>query len=158
MTEEQMIEATGMLIDESDNFRIEDYVMMFALGKRGQLVKIRDRIDISLIGEMLDLYHEKRTLAGRRIQEEEFVKKENQWNQKQVPDPESEEEMEMSERFGRLAGIMSAWKEEDEAALEADKGKERMKQAENYAKLHDVDIEKILDEFGKKKNVRRDKC
>ena len=59
MNEDQMIEAGAMLLDECVNFRLEDYVMMFSLAKRGQLIKILDRIDLQLIGEMMDKYWEK---------------------------------------------------------------------------------------------------
>lgn len=72
MSEDQMIEAASMLLDESDNFRLEDYVMMFSMAKRGQLVKIFDRIDIDLVGEILNVYWQKRNEAGRRHQEDQF--------------------------------------------------------------------------------------
>lgn len=70
MTEDQMIETASMLLDECDNFRLEDYVMMFSLAKRGQLVKVMDRVDIELVGKMLDEYWQTRNQAGRRLQEE----------------------------------------------------------------------------------------
>src|SRR4051794_36752898 len=34
MNEDQMIEAAAMLMDECDNFRLEDYAMMFSMAKR----------------------------------------------------------------------------------------------------------------------------
>lgn len=64
MNEDQMIEAAAMLIDECGNFRLEDYVMMFQLGKRGELVKIMDRIDLQVITAMLDEYWLKRAKAA----------------------------------------------------------------------------------------------
>jgi hypothetical protein len=72
MNEDQMIETASMLLDECDNFRLEDYVMMFALAKRGQLVKIFDRIDIDLVGEIMNEYWFKRNEAGKRAQDEHF--------------------------------------------------------------------------------------
>lgn len=73
MNEDQMIEAGAMLIDECDNFRLEDYTMMFALGKRGNLVKVYDRIDISIITQMMDEYWRRRYEAGKKLQEEELL-------------------------------------------------------------------------------------
>lgn len=71
MSEDQMIEAAGMLIDECGNFRLEDYVMMFALAKRGQLVKVLDRMDIQIVGQMIDEYWKIRNAAGVREQDRE---------------------------------------------------------------------------------------
>lgn len=65
MNEDQMIEAGAMLLDECGNFRLEDYVMMFSLAKRGQLIKILDRIDLQLIGEMMDKYWDKRNSVAQ---------------------------------------------------------------------------------------------
>lgn len=66
MNEDQMIEAAGFLLDECHNYRIEDYVMMFSMVKRGQLVKILDRIDIQIIGQILTEYDRLRCEAGER--------------------------------------------------------------------------------------------
>lgn len=71
MNEDQMIESAAMLIDECGNFRIEDYVMMFQMAKRGDLVKIMDRIDINVITQMLDVYWEKRRDAAINNQDNE---------------------------------------------------------------------------------------
>lgn len=64
MNQDQMIEAAAMLIDESDNFRLEDYTIMFSMAKRGGLVRILDRIDISIITQMLDEYWKRRNFAA----------------------------------------------------------------------------------------------
>ena len=77
MNEDQMIEAACMLLDECGDFRLEDYVMMFSLAKRGQLVKIMDRIDIDTIGKMLDEYWKMRYEAGQREQERQMREYEN---------------------------------------------------------------------------------
>lgn len=71
MNEDQMIEAAGMLLDECDNFRLEDYVMMFQMAKKGQLVKIMDRIDLQMITAMLDEYWAKRNEIGQKELTEE---------------------------------------------------------------------------------------
>lgn len=93
MNEDQMLEAASMLLDECGNFRLEDYVMMFSLAKRGQLVKILDRMDIDIIGQMMDKYWEARNMAGKRASEEKFVDYETQLKElARKAEPLSEEE------------------------------------------------------------------
>lgn len=80
MNEDQMIEAAAMLLEECDNFRLEDYVMMFSMAKKGAFhpqVKIMDRVDISLISSIVDAYWGLRSEAGRKEQEKESEKIEN---------------------------------------------------------------------------------
>lgn len=72
MNDDQMIEAASMLLDECDNFRLEDYTMMFSLGKRGQLVKIMDRIDLQIITAMMDEYWIQRKRAATKTVDEEI--------------------------------------------------------------------------------------
>lgn len=77
MNEDQMIEAGSVLLDECDNFRLEDYVMMFSMAKKGQLpVKVYDRIDIQLISQFMDAYWVQRNNAGNDANEEEYRKTE----------------------------------------------------------------------------------
>lgn len=64
MNETQMLEAANMLLEECDNFRLEDYVMMFQMGKRGELFDVHDRIDLQVITSMIDTYWEKRHAAA----------------------------------------------------------------------------------------------
>jgi hypothetical protein len=72
MNEDQMLEAAAMLLDECGDFRTEDYTMMFAMAKRGQLVDIRDRIDISVISKLMYEYWLIRLRAGREAQENDW--------------------------------------------------------------------------------------
>lgn len=71
MNEDQIIETAAMLLDECGNFRLEDYVMMFAMAKRGGLVKIYDRLDISVVTQLLDAYWKQRADFGKQILDEE---------------------------------------------------------------------------------------
>lgn len=64
MNEDQMIETAAMLLEECGNFRMEDYVQMFAMAKKGDLVKIYDRIDIQVVTEIMDEYWHRRRQAG----------------------------------------------------------------------------------------------
>ncbi len=105
MNEDQMLETASMLLDECGSFRLEDYVMMFALAKRGQLVKIYDRIDIDMMGEMMDEYWFRRNQAGRRAQEEEFKTYEENLKQLENKGKEKlspEEELIQNNFFGDL--------------------------------------------------------
>lgn len=132
MNDDQMIEAAAMLLDECDNFRLEDYTMMFALGKRGHLVKIMDRVDIETIGKMLDVYYDRRKEAGYRLQQQEIEPA--AWS-KGAPSPETAEEKEMSERFGKIVGIMKSW--EDKRDYEGERKKRMEKKQENEAKARE---------------------
>lgn len=69
MNEDQMLEAANMLIEECGNFRMEDYLMMFQMAKKGQLIKIYDRIDIGVVTEILDKYWDVRNKAGKAAEE-----------------------------------------------------------------------------------------
>jgi hypothetical protein len=71
MNEDQMIEAAAMLLDECGNFRLEDYVMMFTMAKRGQLIKIYDRLDLQVIGLMMDEYWCRRKAVADAMIEDE---------------------------------------------------------------------------------------
>ena len=66
----QAIEIVEMLIDESEDFRIEDYFIMFQLAKRGKIGDIRDRIDIQLVSKLIDEYWHFRKKEGERLRDE----------------------------------------------------------------------------------------
>lgn len=72
MNEDQMIEAAGLLINECSNFRLEDYVVMFAMAKKGELINIRDRLDLQLISQMMDVYWSIRHETGQRERDKDF--------------------------------------------------------------------------------------
>lgn len=73
MNEDQVLETAMMLVDECEDFRLEDYVMMFSMAKKGSLdVRILDRIDIQVITQILDAYWLIRKRAGDRLQQEEI--------------------------------------------------------------------------------------
>jgi len=77
MNEDQIIEAALHLIDEADNFRLEDFVIMFSLAKKGKLdVKIMDRIDIDVINRIWDCYYTKRENAKHEIDQKRIEREE----------------------------------------------------------------------------------
>lgn len=78
MNEDQIIEAAAMLMDECGNFRLEDYAMMFALAKRGALLKLYDRIDLEVITAILDAYWAKRHKAAIEAEEKAINAQETQ--------------------------------------------------------------------------------
>ena len=73
MNEVQILEAAAMLLNECDNFRLEDYTMMFALARKGDLVKIYDRIDLQVITAILDAYWERRHKAGQEARDADVM-------------------------------------------------------------------------------------
>lgn len=75
MNQDQMIEAAAMLLDECGNFRLQDYTMMFSMAKRGQLVKILDRIDISVIIQLMDEYWKLRNGDAEKLKERECLER-----------------------------------------------------------------------------------
>jgi hypothetical protein len=72
MNEDQMIDCASMLLDECGTFRLEDYQVMFTMAKRGKIGKIMDRLDISVISQLLDEYWTIRNEYGKREQERQF--------------------------------------------------------------------------------------
>lgn len=87
MNDLQILDAACMLLDECDNYRIEDYIMMFSLAKRGKLIKIYDRMDIELICKIREAYELLRQEEGEKASqkiEEELQQKRHSENQKSV--------------------------------------------------------------------------
>lgn len=70
MTQDQMIEAATILIDESADLTLDDYIIMFSLAKRGKLVKIYDRMDLPTIIAMLDSYYSIRSLKMAELDQQ----------------------------------------------------------------------------------------
>jgi len=69
MNEDQMIETAAMLLDECDNYRLEDYTMMFAMAKRGEIGNIFDHVDIQVISKIHDEYHTRRIRAAQEARD-----------------------------------------------------------------------------------------
>jgi hypothetical protein len=61
MNKDQMIETATKILDECGNLRLQDYAIIV---KRGQLARILDRLDIHVIGEMLDVFWLSRCKSG----------------------------------------------------------------------------------------------
>lgn len=164
MDEGQMIEAAAYLLDECGDFRLEDYTMMFAMGKRGQLVKILDRVDLQVIGQMLEEYWHVRADAAQKIMADEDRDYKN-------PPPISKADISPNtvpvgnEQYGELAGAMIAWNEnrekweqelrEEKSRVAAEKRREfeefKMKRIEEYAKGEGLNMEEVLKIFSKDK-------
>ena len=110
MNEDQMIEAASILIEEAGNFRIEDYTMMFAMGKRGDLVKIMDRIDISVISAMADEYFSRRRDAADNLRDGYTNRLDNIGTSNRAIDSINPEDRKLIEKFDDIAAEMEAWK------------------------------------------------
>lgn len=128
MNEDQMIEAGSMLLEECGNFRMEDYVMMFTMAKRGALseVKIMDRIDIQVISTIMDAYWQRRSAAGRRALEDDVDRIESMGDQTRLLEKIDPGDRKMIESVDGLAGAIDSIKANftkpiiDEAAAKND--------------------------------------
>lgn len=109
MNEDQMIETAQMLLDECDNFRLEDYVMMFAMAKRGKFhpeVKILDRIDIQLVAAMMDCYWTHRRSAGNKAHEEEIKRLESLGSTLRIEESMNKQDQQMLRAAENLQSAM----------------------------------------------------
>jgi hypothetical protein len=147
MNEDQMIESAAMLLDECGNFRMEDYVMMFNLAKKGAFhpeVKIYDRIDIQVICNILDAYWKRRHEAGRVAQEAEadgidsafqegVGRTQLEWND--ITNSYEKEKTE-GDKLLNMAGIMSSLKdhlkENAEQSISEQEARKQIMQNPNY--------------------------
>ncbi len=146
MNEDQMIEAASMLLNECDDFRLEDFVMMFSMGKRGHLLKIYDHLDINIISQMLDVYYAMRWKAGQKFQQEE-----HQWNERPKP-PQTPEEKEMSERFGQLVGIMKSW---EKPGTDKDSvNKKELQKIKPFAEANNIDWGELIKQFPHRRQAK----
>lgn len=112
MNEDQMIEAASMLLDECDNFRLEDYVMMFSLSKRGELIKILDHLDISYIAMMMNEYWQRRKNAGRHALEDPVNRLDSLGNTTTNVDTMNPQDVKLSKAADSLAGMISDMKKQ----------------------------------------------
>jgi hypothetical protein len=71
MNEDQVIECAMYLLDECRDFTLEDFVIMFTLGKRAQIGEVLDHVDIEVIASMHQEYLRKRMRAFKLLQETE---------------------------------------------------------------------------------------
>ncbi len=158
MNEDQMIEAAAMLLDECGNFRLEDYVMMFSMAKRGAFfpdVKIYDRIDIQLISSIMDEYWKRRNEAGRIAQEaeadgveaslQESVGNRTQLEWNQLAGSYQKERTE-GDALLSIAGAMSSLKnklqENAEQTINEEEAKKQIKGNSNYKNPYPPNNEK----------------
>lgn len=138
MNPDQVFEAASYLLDECEGFRIEDYVMMFTMAKRGQFVKIMDRIDITVIAQILDNYWITRDVAGKKLQEQEVKQVDNLLNSKTVEFvPEIQKEM--------TDWLKSLDEEQEPEEKPVDKSP-----AKAYAALHGINIQELEKNFPSK--------
>jgi hypothetical protein len=109
MNEDQIVDAATMMLQEVGNYRLEDYVVAFAMAKRGELVQIRDRIDMQVITELLDAYNRKRVDAKYDMLTQENERQEVQmvipkvWN---TPD-DRKNSREMDDRLTNFGAALS---------------------------------------------------
>jgi hypothetical protein len=108
MNEEQILETAAMLLEEAGNFRLEDYAVMFAMAKKGQLFEIRDRIDLQVITALANEYYARRRDAKLAMEEQHIERLEAQ---KPVHRPPASIEDRLGDRFVTVAGAFSELKQ-----------------------------------------------
>lgn len=162
MNEWQMIEAAAYLLDECGNMRLEDYSMMFALGKRGQLVKILDRLDVQVIGEMMEAYWKIRHEEGRRLQENDDWDYKNfkaidKPTQEKPATAEDQVALDMAAAMTEWRKNVQDWEEELKQARSHQNAMERrrreehiMKTAKEYAEGQGLNWDELLIQFKNK--------
>lgn len=139
LDETQQIECASMLLDKCDNFRLEDYVMMFALAKRGELyeggspLKIYNSVNFDVISRIYNAYWERRSDEGERLYEEEQKAKENEWRSKHIEAPRTEEEQQQADRFREASRMLQ---EKFGPELE----EERRKKDEEFVQRRDAQV------------------
>lgn len=83
----QITECAMFLITERHSLRLEDYVMLFAMAKRGKLGKIMDRLDIETISRFKEEYEAIRYAHGERNSTIESGQKESLYEEPKNPAP-----------------------------------------------------------------------
>lgn len=130
MNEEQMIEAASMLIDECSNFRLEDYVMMFQMAKRGELFDVHDRIDLQVVTRMLDTYWEKRNKAAEEKWEQENKKFEGMGDTQRLNQMVNMQDMKFMELGSGFSSALTDLKKVVEQKIGNKEEREKLKQIE----------------------------
>ncbi len=111
MNEDQMIEGAAMLLDECRNFRLEDYVMMFSMAKRGDLVDIRDRIDIQMLSQMMDHYWNRRNVAAESVISGELNHLESLGNTSKQIENFHPQDARLIKSLDKITAAFEGWKE-----------------------------------------------
>lgn len=153
MNESQMIDAAAMILDEVDDFRMEDLVAMFSMAKRGQLFEIRDRIDLQIISKILDVYYIMRQewIYNKQIEESDRYKR--QLGEQSAGDL-SDGEIDVSKRL--LEFVVDAFKPkkmnysqspEDLERAQKEFEKQREKAIKEYAEKNGIDVEMVKREI-----------
>jgi hypothetical protein len=126
MNQDQMIETAAMLVDECNNFRLEDYAIMFSMAKRGELVKIMDRIDMSVITQFLDEYRKRRNIAAVKLEESEDIDREGGSSRKEDNlhplDAKINKSVDcLTGAFGDLKNKLMEWRDQNKDESKSDK-------------------------------------
>lgn len=158
MTEDQMIEAASMLIDECYDYSIEDYIMMFTMAKRGKLSindgkGVMDRVDLEVVGKIFTAYDTLRSEAKERIQEEQWRGESKESNQKQIGTSDEKQKQNFSKAFSMLRKMMEDAAKEREEAYEQKRKDEELKKQNWLERFQQwaVENEINIDDFKPKK-------
>lgn len=161
MNQAQVIEAASFLLDECDNYRIEDYIMMFTMAKRNKLAygakndkgRVFDRVDIQLISEFKERYE-----FLRQEGEDKLRIKEEQEQEKLLPpdrqiDPDEPDEVKAKrwdDALAHLEMLRAKWRKEKEEKFEKEHA-ERKRRYEIFKEFYEEpDHEKALQILAKR--------
>lgn len=126
----QTVEVACFLLDECNNYRIEDYIMMFSLAKRGKIGNIFDRVDMPVISDIKANYEALRREYSERMQEEELRKKEygdHDSKREVVDEPEEVKEQRFKDAMNLFAEMKKKWEDEKQERMAAEEEARREK-------------------------------
>ena len=110
MNEDQMIETAMMLLDECDNMRLEDYSMMFAMAKRGEIGNVFDHIDLQVVSIIYDQYYSRRKSVGMQARESYTGHLDSLGNTTKQIEKMNPQDRKMTEASDKLAAAIEALK------------------------------------------------
>jgi len=139
MNATQMVEAACFLLDECDNYRIEDYAMMFTLAKRGHLnVRVFDRVDIQLVSDFKASYEALRRQYDESIREQQIQKEETRLIPDERDNPNEPESVKI-ERFNEALRRLKELK----LKIQKEKQEQAQKEREELQKKKEEMLEQM---------------
>lgn len=146
-----MIEAASMLLDQCGTYRLEDYIAMFTLAKRGKLHgEFYQSVDITTISKIEQAYDEYSVAMVDKAQHDAYREQEKAWRDaaKNAPPP-AEGERTFGEALEMLERMKAEISEEDDRAIREywEKRQEQEQRVAEFAAQHGLDVDQIRKDF-----------
>lgn len=149
MTVDQAKRCAASLVESCDNYRFEDYFTMFQMAQNNRFGKlVYERIDSQVIFSIRDAYDDLRFREGQRILAEKEQERLKMIEEDRLKRLESETVIDID--FGEIVNSLKETREKIyQEGLERKKERNRLakesykKQREDYARQHNIDINKI---------------